>query len=79
MCSQSIGVLNPYVVLKKRKKRKFPKIIIWDVSLTHKSSKDIFASFYFLSYKKAVKFIDKNISAWHNDYIVHLDGGYLWL
>ena len=83
MNENKTGLYNPYDVLNtgilsKIKKKLFPKIVIWSLTLNHKTCKEAFATYYFLSYKKLDKFISKNSVAWSQNYTISIDGGFLW-
>ena len=81
MTENNANLYNPYDalnsgILSKIKKKLFPKIVIWSLTLNHKSCKDAFATYYFLSYKKLDKFISKNSATWSKDYTIAVDGGF---
>jgi hypothetical protein len=77
------SLYNPYDalntgLLNKIKKKLFPKIVIWSLTLNHKTCRESFATYYFLSYDKLCKFISKNSAAWNSEYTITIDGGFLW-
>lgn len=62
--------------------RKFtPNIVIWNVTLYSKKDGFPLCNYYFLSYKRAKKFVEKHTDEWIKDFDVDycLGGETLWL
>lgn len=55
-----------------------PNIVIWNITVSNKTDGFPLANYYFLSYKRAKKFLEKYIDEWEGFQVV-LGGETLWL
>ena len=55
-----------------------PSIVIWEVVLELMEDQSVSQRFYFLSYRRAKKFVERNEDAF-KDYYVCIGGEQLWL
>ena len=56
-----------------------PNIVIYNVGIYDKKTYFPLANYYFLSYKRANKFLEKHLDEWSKNYNVILGGETLWL
>ena len=66
-------------MLKRFLKDLVPSIVIWNIELRDKESNFVCQNFYFLSYKRAKKFLERNEKEYYNEYNIALGGEQLWL
>ena len=67
-----------YIMFKRLLNDFAPSIIIWNIELRDKESNFVCQNFYFLSYKRAKKFLKRNEKE-YDEYNITLGGEPLWL
>ena len=63
---------------KKFTKNFTPSIVIWNIELRDKESNFVCRNFYFFSYRRAKKFLERNEKE-YDEYNITLGGEPLWL